>query len=155
MIPGLVEFGIAIAAHLTTDAAKAAVKASFAKLAESNTDLNTRVIAAQSAHDNASLEALFKEAVGVLIAEADHGKITVDGATLTALRGIKFDHQHGTVEIGNAKVSAAVLATGGGVAATGKTTVGSNTILQSQGTAIHIGQGAAIVMTGGAKIVQN
>jgi hypothetical protein len=108
----------------------------------------------QSATTPKEIEKVFQEAVGVIIAEANDGKIEIDGATMSALRGIKFDHQHGTVTIGDAVIAAETLITGGSAGATGTTDIKGNTRLASKGTAIEVGKGAAIKITGGAKIKQ-
>ena len=64
--------------------------------------------------DIGEIERVFAEARDVIIGKAAIGAINVNGAVLSALKGIKFDHQHGTVEIGNSVVSSDVLVTGGG-----------------------------------------
>ena len=84
-------------------------------------------------------------------AAAASGNVGVDGAVLAAVRGIRFDHQHGTVNISGAWIQAPVLQTGGTGAGTTKIT---GTRLTSAGTAIDIGKGASMVMTGNAKITQ-
>lgn len=140
-------FAIAFAAH----ASFAAIETAFKYVARKRPDL---VAAASAAQNTEQIERIFKEAVGVIIAEAATGRIIVDGAAISALRGVKFDHQHGQVTIGNTQVSAQVLITGGSAGATGKTHIGGNTSLRSQGTSIEVGQGASIVMTGGASIRQ-
>ena len=155
MIPGLTEFGIAIAAHLVTDAGKAAARSAFEYLRSTRPDLESRAKNAQVSGNFAEIEKIFQEGVGVIVAAAASGKISVDQATLTALRGVKFDHQHGIIEINNTKIRAQVLITGGSDNATGQTHIGGNTVMASQGTSINVGHGASIVMTGGAKIIQN
>lgn len=90
----------------------------------------------------------------MIIAEANSGSIKVDGAVLTALRGIKFDHQRGTVQIGDAVISATVLVTGGTTGASGQTTIGPNTKLKTPGTGVEVGEGCGIHMVGGASIKQ-
>lgn len=95
---------------------------------------------------------VFREAVGVIDAAAGDGSISVDGAFLSALRGIRFDHQHGTVTILGSTLSAPILQTGGSDA--GVTTISAAT-LKSQGTAMQVGKGASIVITGNASIRQS
>ena len=58
-------------------------------------------------------ETRIEEAVGVIVARAATGSINIDEATLTALKGIRFDHEHGRIDIGNSAVAASVLVTGG------------------------------------------
>jgi hypothetical protein len=146
----LEHFATAFAAHAAFDGVKAALRL----VANRHPELEKAAEEAAASKDALKIEQAFESAVGVIIAEAKAGTISVDGATLTALRGIKFDHQHGTVTIGNATVSAAVLVTGGSADATGETTIGGNTTLASQGTKIEVGSGASIKMTGGASIKQ-
>ena len=100
------------------------------------------------------VELVFKEAIGVIDANADKGNITVDGGLLEALRGIRFDHAHGTVNISNTEVKSEVLVTGGSASSTGTTTIKDNTILKTKGTSISVGNGCSITMTGGATITQ-
>ncbi len=105
---------------------------------------------AQSSYD---FERIFREAVGVIDAGAADGTISIDTALLSALRGIRFDHQRGLVTILGSTLSASVLQTGGTAASTGQTVV-SDSVLKSQGTAIHVGKGASIKITGGASVRQ-
>ena len=81
-------FAIAFAAH----ASFAAIETAFKYVARKRPDL---VAAASAAQNTEQIERIFKEAVGVIIAEAATGRIIVDGAAISALRGVKFDHQHG------------------------------------------------------------
>ena len=106
----------------------------------------------RQAHSPADFESIFREATGVIDAAAGSGSIRVDSAFLSALRGIRFDHQNGTVSIAGCTVTAPVLQTGG--TGTGQTTVGGGTSLASQGTRIDIGHGASIVISGNASIKQ-
>ncbi len=55
------------------------------------------------------IERVFETAIGIIIAEAQSGQIKLDKTVLVALRGIKFDHQHGTVTIAGKTISAEVL----------------------------------------------
>ena len=100
------------------------------------------------------LEEKLKEAKNSKDANADKGNITVDGGLLEALRGIRFDHAHGTVNISNTEVKSEVLVTGGSASSTGTTTIKDNTILKTKGTSISVGNGCSITMTGGATITQ-
>jgi len=99
------------------------------------------------------LERVFRDAVGVIDAAADTGAIDIDSAFLSALRGIRFDHQHGTVVILGSTLSAPVLITGGTAGSSGITHI-SDSVLKSAGTQINIGRGASIRMSGGASIRQ-
>ncbi len=147
-------FLTALAAHATFDASKEALKRAFAYVQSTRPDLARRAEAAQASGDMNEAEKVFREAVGVIVAEAKTGKIAINQAIITALNGVKFDHQHGQITIGNAVVAAKVLVTGGGATATGTTKIEGNTSLRSAGTRINVGQGAGITITGNAKITQ-
>lgn len=107
----------------------------------------------QSARTPEDFEKVFKEAIGVIDAAAGSGKIDVNDALLEAIKGIKFDHQNGTVIIQGSRIQAPILQTGG--KGTGHTTIGGNTSLKSQGTEIRIGKGASIKISGNANIRQS
>lgn len=97
-------------------------------------------------------ERIFREAVGVIDAQAGTGSISVDSTFLEALRGIRFDHQNGSVTIAGSRVHAPILRTGG--TGNGQTVI-TDSVLKSQGTQIDIGKGASIQITGNARIDQN
>jgi len=80
--------------------------------------------------------------------------VTNHDTLLTAMRGIRFNHAQGTVRIGNTKVSAPVLVTGGQPGATGTTTIDGNIRLKTKGTQINVGGNAQIKITGDANITQ-
>jgi len=109
----------------------------------------------KNATSSKDFEKVFADAVGVIDANAKTGVINVNGALLEALRGIRFDHAHGTVTIAGSVVRSDFLKTGGSSGATGKTTIGSNTSLQSRGTSIDIGNGCSIEIIGDAGIEQS
>lgn len=134
-------------ANFSTDA----VKQFFSQVFKEKPELEERLIIAKTSDD---IEALFKEAVALIDANATTGHINVDGGLLQALRGIRFDHAHGTVSIAGTSISSPVLVTGGGNYASGKTVIGGNTVMKSDGTSIYVGNGCSIVMTGGARIKQ-
>lgn len=134
-------------ANFSTDT----VKGLFEKVFEIKPELEEKLKEAKSSKD---VELVFKEAIGVIDANADKGNITVDGGLLEALRGIRFDHAHGTVNISNTEVKSEVLVTGGSASSTGTTTIKDNTILKTKGTSISVGNGCSITMTGGATITQ-
>lgn len=108
----------------------------------------------KSASTSSDVEEIFREAVGVIDAVVDTGNIKIDGGLLEAIRGIRFDHAHGTVNIAGTTIKSQVLVTGGSASATGKTVIGGNTEMKSQGTSIQLGEGCSIVMTGGSTIKQ-
>lgn len=144
----LTNIACGVLANFSTDA----VKAFFSKAIGFKPSLEQAI---QQARTSKEIELIFKEAVGVIDASAGTGSIGIDRALIEAIRGIRFDHEHGVVHISGSTIQAPVLVTGGGITATGKTTVGGNTILKSEGTSISVGSGCSIVMTGGAKITQS
>ncbi|PHR22506.1 MAG: hypothetical protein COA36_17755 [Desulfotalea sp.] len=141
------EFSSGILANFATDA----VKHFFISTISVKPELENKIKAAKTSTD---IEAIFKEAVGVIDAYADQGNITIDGGLLKALRGIRFDHAHGTVNIAGTTIKSEVLVTGGSAGSSGKTVIGGNTSMKSQGTSIERGEGCSITMTGGANITQ-
>lgn len=141
---------VSLGAGLTIEAAKAA----FAYVEEKRPDLVAHFKTAEQAGDANEIERVFKEAVGVIDAAAGTGEIKVDNATLSAIKGIRFDHQTGRVHIKGTHVEAPILMTGGRDGATGQTEIGEKTTLKSKGTSIEVGKGCGITMTGGASIKQ-
>ncbi|CCG42201.1 hypothetical protein [Magnetospirillum molischianum] len=150
----LEHFLIAMAAHATVDISKEALKFAFDYVAARRPDLAKAAAQAEASGNLQDIEKVFRDAVGVIVAEASNGSIKIDAGVLEALNGIKFDHQHGEVQIAGARISSKLLVTGGGAGASGKTVIGGNTSLRSQGTSIEVGAGCSIVMTGGATIKQ-
>ena len=136
-----------ILANFSTDA----IKTLFQAAVRLKPSLSQNMQAVATTQD---VERIFREAVGVIDAQAGSGDIEVDGALLTALRGIRFNHAQGTVRIENTTVTAPVLVTGGQAGARGTTTVEGNTRLKSKGTQIDVGKGAQIKITGNAQIKQ-
>lgn len=98
-------------------------------------------------------EEVLNRVVGTIDASAGTGNVKVNGALMEAMRGIRFDHQDGTVTIDGATLQAPRLYTGG--KGKGKTSIGSDSALHSEGTSIQIGQGAFIEISGDASITQN
>lgn len=140
-------FASGIFANFSTDA----VKLLFTKAFELKPGIETELLNAKNTSD---IEKVFRDAVGVIDANAGSGSINVDNSLLEALRGIKFDHAQGLVTIGNSTVEAPILVTGGGQGATGKTTISENTELKSKGTSIQVGKGCGIHISGNANIKQ-
>ena len=140
-----------IAAGILANFAADSIKALFRTAVDLRPAIAEKMQTATSTQD---VEQIFREALGVIDAQAGTGAISIDGALLTALRGIRFDHAHGTVSIGNTTVKAPVLVTGGQSGATGTTTVEGDTRLKSHGTQIEVGKGAQIKITGNAQIKQ-
>jgi hypothetical protein len=109
----------------------------------------------KNAASHADYERVFREAVGVIDAAAGSGSIAVDSAFLSAVRGIRFDHQHGTVTIQGTTMMAPLIQMGGTNGSRGVTSLGANTALNSGGASIQIGEGISIVISGDASIRQS
>ena len=78
-------------------------------MANKHRDLEKAAKQAAASGSPQKIERVFETAIGIIIAEAQSGQIKLDKAVLVALRGIKFDHQHGTVTIGGKTISAELL----------------------------------------------
>lgn len=148
-------FLTAYAAHAAFDVSKEGLKRAFDYVVKIRPDLAKKAHTAESTKNINDLENVFREAVGVIVAEANNGTIHIDQTIITALNGVKFDHQHGTITIGNTTVSALILVTGGSTGATGTTNINENTSLRSKGTSIEVGKGCGITITGNAHIKQS
>jgi hypothetical protein len=134
-------------ANFSTDA----VKHLFVSVIAIKPELEEKLKTANSISD---IEVIFKEAIGVIDACAGTGNMTIDGGLLEALRGIRFDHAHGVVNIADTTMNSNLLVTGGKFGSSGKTVIGSNTEMKTQGTSIQLGNGCSITMTGSASIKQ-
>lgn len=77
--------------------------------ANKHRDLEKQAKQAAASGNPQKIERVFETAVGLIIAEAQSGQIKLDKSVLVVLRGIKFDHQHGTVTIGGKTISAELL----------------------------------------------
>jgi len=150
MDANVLNFLIGLASGVSANAITTGAAAAFRRVLGARPDLERRLAAPTSPAD---FQGALGELSGALEVLAGSGAISIDGAVITALRSARFDHQHGTVQIGNTVVSAPVLETG--VTGTGRTTIGGNTELRSGGTSIQIGNGASIVISGNAGIKQN
>jgi hypothetical protein len=106
-------FAIAFFAHAAYDISKTTLTSLFQDVAKQRPDLERAGKNAMVSGDVREAERVFEEAVGVIVARAATGSINIDEATLTALKGIRFDHEHGRIDIGNSAVAADVLVTGG------------------------------------------
>ncbi|HBB37856.1 MAG: hypothetical protein UV82_C0005G0005 [Candidatus Magasanikbacteria bacterium GW2011_GWD2_43_18] len=106
----------------------------------------------KNAKTNEDFEKVFREAVGVIDAQAGSGSIEVDNNFLEALRGIRFDHQNGYVNISGSRIHAPLLQTGG--TGIGQTEI-SSSVLKSRGTQINVEKNALIKITGNAQIRQS
>lgn len=150
MDANVLNFLIGLASGVSANALTAGTTAAFQRVLGQRPDLERRLRAPASPVD---FQSALGELSGALEALAGTGAISIDSAIITALRSARFDHQHGTVHIGNTTISAPVLETGG--TGSGQTTIGGNTELRSAGTSIQIGHGASIVISGNAGIKQN
>ncbi len=150
MDTNVLNFLISLCAGLGANLTTSAVEAVFQKVFASRPDLEHRFSSLSSPAD---FQSALKEVAGVLEALAGSGSISIDGALVQALRLARFDHQSGTVSIGNARVVAPLLETGG--TGPGRTEIGGNTELRSAGTSIQISQGASITIIGNAGIKQS
>lgn len=151
MDPVVAAFVSSYAAGILANFSVDAVKALFSAAVRRKPSLSQKMQAATTLQD---IEQIFKDAIGVIDAQAGSGEIEIDNALLTAMRGIRFNHAQGTVQIGNTTVSAPVLVTGGQPGATGTTTIAGNTRLKSKGTQIDVQGNAQIKITGDANIKQ-
>jgi hypothetical protein len=142
----LASLGTSYLANLTTPT----IQSFFSEAFRQKPELEARVLALPSGTAT-DVEALFKDAVGVIDAAAGTGTITVDCGVLEAVRAVRFDHQQGTVLLDGSWVQAPVLQTGG--TGTGQTSV-INTTMRSAGTAMRVTGDAKITITGNAKITQ-
>jgi hypothetical protein len=140
-----------LAANYFSGYTQSVVNGFFDKVFGLKPELKAKLKAAQSSQE---LQEFFGEASGVIEASAAEGKINVDGSLLEAIRGIRFNHQNGTVTIGNTTVASAVVVTGGSAGSTGQTVIGAGSNLNSAGTGIQVGRGGTITITGGASITQ-
>ena len=77
--------------------------------ANKHRDLEKAAKQAAASGNAQKIERVFETAIGLIIAEAQSGQIKLDKSVLVVLRGIKFDHQHGTVTLGGKQISAALL----------------------------------------------
>lgn len=120
----------------------------FRKVFELRPALEQRLKYAKKPTD---FQEIFREATGIIEAAAGSGSIEIDQSILEALRGIRFDHQNGTIVIQGSVLKSGVLETGG--SGNGTTAI-SGSRLKSQGTEMLVGSGATIKITGNAKIIQ-
>jgi len=141
----LTSLGASYLANFTTPT----IQKFFAKAFALDPTLESKL---QNAKTSQDFESVFSEAVGVIDARAADAEIEVDGGLLEALRGIRFDHENGTVSISGSTISAPILETGG--TGTGTTHI-TDSELKSRGTGIKVGKGASIKITGNAGIRQS
>ena len=92
------------------------------------------------------------ELAGQLEALAGTGRIAIDRAVIVALRSARFDHQDGTIHIGNSTVEAPTIIIGGGERGAGHTRVDGTSSLRASGAGIETEQGASVTVEGNASI---
>jgi len=93
----------------TDEAVSSILETALRHIANRHRDLEKAAKQAAASGNPQKIERVFETAIGIIIAEAQSGQIKLDKTVLIALRGIKFDHQHGTVTIGGKTISAEVL----------------------------------------------
>ena len=148
----LSNFMVSVLANVSTQILLPRFKEFFYQIGNRNPALKERMKNAATSHD---VEEIFKESLGMVDIHAGHGSIVIDDAIVSALRKVRFDHEHGLVNISGTDIQAPEIVTGGTRTTSGQTILGENTALRSAGTAIEIGSGAQIVITGDASIRQN
>lgn len=124
----------------------------FKKVFKLKPSLKSQLCEAKSVKD---IEKFFEDAMKVINLHAGSGSIDIDGSFLEAIRGIRFDHEHGNVTIANTTLSSNVLFTGGSFGSTGMTQINGETEMKSSGTTIKVGKGCSIRITGNAGIIQS
>jgi hypothetical protein len=93
----------------TDEAVYTSLETALRHIGNRHRDLEKAAKQAAASGNAQKIERVFETAIGIIIAEAQSGQIKLDKTVLVALRGIKFDHQHGTVTIGGKTISAELL----------------------------------------------
>jgi hypothetical protein len=146
----VLNFLLSVSSGIVANVSSEGLKSAYLKILAARPDIAKRMTNPSSVNE---VTETLAEIAGELEALANTGQITVDRATIQALRSATFNHQDGLIHIGNSHIQAPTLHTGG--VGKGKTVIGSNTVLSSAGTSIQIGHGASIVMSGNAGIRQS
>lgn len=144
----LTSLGSGILTNFSTDI----IRNFFSSVFTLNPELEDELVNAKTYTD---IEEVFRKAVGVIDANAHNSTINVNGAFLTAIKGIRFNHADGTVTIQGTEMRVPIIVTGGSSGSKGETLLGEKTTLRSQGTSIEIGKGCSIQISGDARIEQN
>lgn len=142
----LVSYAANIGARLTAAACSKVMNTVYGR----RPDLKPRL---NSPTSPADLAGALQELGGVFELLAGEGTIEIDGPIITAIRAARFDHQNGSIVMGNLRVKAAIVQGGG--SGPGQTVVGENSVFESQGTKMIIGKGCTMIVTGNAKWIQN
>ena len=145
----LTSFIISLSAGVTLEAAKKAVNYVRGVRPELVEGFET----AQNEGNTGEIERIFNEAIDVIDVAAGSGKLSSNGGDFSALRGIRFDHQAGKVQIAGSSVNAPIVVTGGSSTASGQTTI-TNSEMTSRGTRVEVSGNASITLTGNATIKQ-
>ena len=103
----LERFAIAFASDPSFESIQTALRL----VAIKHPDLDKAAKTAAISRNPQKIERAFETAVGILIAEAQAGTIKMSGATLIALRAVRFDHMHATYTIGGTTFPALTLIT--------------------------------------------
>ncbi|MEK7524241.1 MAG: hypothetical protein AAB588_04410 [Patescibacteria group bacterium] len=105
----------------------------------------------KNARSTQDFEKVFRDAVGVIDAQAGTGTVEIDFSFLEALKGIRFDHQNGLVTIAGSRLHAPILQAGGTGTGSGQTEI-TDSILKSGGAEARIGKGASMKISRNAQI---
>lgn len=149
MDANLLNFLISVSSGFAANMSSEGIKAAYQRVFSARPDLEQRIVSPASGSD---VEAALGKVAGVLEAMAGIGSIDIEDGVLKALRSATFDHQNGVVRIGNSRIEAPVVTTGG--TGTGETTISGNTEMRSKGTNVQVGDGATIRITENASIKQ-
>ncbi|WP_430463301.1 hypothetical protein [Tabrizicola sp.] len=148
----LESFLVGLAANAFYGVTAQSARTLLAWLRQNKPEMVDAVDAAAARSDD---EALKQALLGTIEILASNGQIEISGADIEALRAARIDHEQGLILIGQTRITAPSLVTGGGAGATGQTIIGGDTVLRSQGTQVSVGAGASIIITGNASMKQN
>lgn len=150
MDPITANFIVSVCGGILANYSTEAIKRFFGKATELDPSLEPKI---QQMRSYADVDEVFRQAVGVIDANAGTGLIDVDAALLTAIRGIRFDHAQGTVTIDGSTITGPVIQFGGNTGSTGQTTI-TDTESKTAGTSIKVSGDAQIRISGNARIRQ-
>jgi hypothetical protein len=128
----------------------------FDRVAAQRPELNKAAEDAQANEDVEAARRIAQEATEAILIMANAGTIDIQGAEITALRSVDFDHMQGVIRASDFAVrSAGVISVGGADNATGSTHLEggkSGSSLRTRGAGIDMGSGTSIKITGNAGI---